>query len=146
MKSEFTTDIATFCVFDVLSLENRLDDVDDWWCTPRDEVEPINSGNVIFVGLGADGTYGLNIVEELKDPQISLNLKVPSGRIFLGAAEETTGGELRPEGYRGGGFLEIETGSYCLSFLLSVGNLFVSFEKSEDSTNYISEPIDLGLR
>jgi Family of unknown function (DUF6386) len=144
VKNEFTTDIATFCIFDLSSLEDRLNDVDDWWCTPWDEVEAVNSGNVIFVGLGADGNYGLSITDNIDKPDISLKLKVPSGKIFLGAADETTGGGLSPEGYRGGGFLSMPVGNYAVSFSLSNGELLVSMTLGGDGINSIKEPISLG--
>jgi hypothetical protein len=146
MKNEFTTDIATFCAFDLLSLEDRFNDVDDWWCTPWDEADAVNAGNVIFVGLGADGTYGLTIVEAIDNPDISLKLKVPSGKVFLGAADETTGGGLRPEGYRGGGFLEISPGNYIFSFSFKKDELFVSMTKGGDGLNSVLEPVSLELR
>ncbi len=145
MKNEFTTDIATFCVFDLLSLADHFDDVDDWWCTPRSEVDAVNAGKVIFVGLGADGNYRLKFVDTVDSPAILLNLKVPSGRIFLGAADETTGGGLLPEGYRGGGFLDTAPGNYVFSFSLRKSELLVSMAQGGTGINSVTEPVDLGL-
>lgn len=44
-------------------------------------------------------------------------LKVPSGRVFVGAAEEVTSDGLEPEGVRGGVFLDVERGTCLLSVL-----------------------------
>ncbi|WP_429865035.1 DUF6386 family protein [Enterobacter roggenkampii] len=33
----------------------------DWWSLPEDEVEEVNKGNVLFLNLGDDGAYKVNI-------------------------------------------------------------------------------------
>jgi hypothetical protein len=43
-----------------------------------------------------------------------MNLRAPSGRIFLGAAEEVTADGFEPEAIRGGMFLDVQPGGYWL--------------------------------
>ncbi|MGM1019737.1 MAG: DUF6386 family protein [Bacillota bacterium] len=52
----FTTDTATFCLFDTEALKHRLDDEPDWWSVEEDELGELNQGNVAFFNLRADGT------------------------------------------------------------------------------------------
>lgn len=60
---KFATDTATMCIFDLASLKDRLADDADWWCTPQDELNQVNMGNCIFLGLGSDGNYGIHLVD-----------------------------------------------------------------------------------
>jgi hypothetical protein len=112
-KIIITTDTATLCVFDLCQLKHRLNDDADWWTTPDAELEEMNRGNVAFLNLGSDGTYeiSLNTVHDPKSVQVCL--KVGSGRVFVGAAEEVTSGGLEPEGLRGV-FVDLEPGTYLL--------------------------------
>ncbi|QDV17174.1 hypothetical protein Pan153_18090 [Gimesia panareensis] len=111
---EFVTDTAMFCVFDLASLRHRIDDDCDWWSVPDEELIELNAGNVAFIGLGEDGKYSLDLSESPDDVDCTLNLKCPSGRIFLGAGEEVTGEGLEPEAIRGGTFLTVVPGNYRL--------------------------------
>jgi hypothetical protein len=114
LKGEFVTDTATMCIFDLACLKHRLDDDVDWWCSPDTELEEVNRGNAAFLNLGSDGKYAFTFVEELQCPQLEMNLHVPSGRIFLGSAEEVTADGLEPEAIRGGMFIDVQPGEYVL--------------------------------
>jgi len=102
------------CVFDIASLKHRLEDEGDWWSTPDAELEEVNRGNVAFLNLDSDGKYSFTIVAKLQSPQVEMNLRVPSGRIFLGAAEEVTAEGFEPEATRGGTFINVHPGNYRL--------------------------------
>ena len=114
MKFKFVTDTATMCVFDLDCLRHRLEDDADWWSIPKYELEEVNLGNVAFLNLSGDGIYSVELVEHPFEHQISVNLRVPSGRIFFGAAEEVSAEGLEPDCTRGGAFVEVESGKYTL--------------------------------
>ncbi|WP_430444408.1 DUF6386 family protein [Sphingorhabdus contaminans] len=61
---EVSTDTATICIFDKTCLAHRKDDVGDCWSAPRNELEEVASGNALFLNLGQDGTYNVNIFSE----------------------------------------------------------------------------------
>ncbi|QJE03512.1 hypothetical protein HH212_21035 [Massilia forsythiae] len=102
------------CVFDIASLKHRLEDDADWWSIPDAELAEVNRGNVAFLNLGSDGKYSFTFAEEVQCPQVEVNLRVPSGRLFAGAAEEVTAEAFEPEAARGGMFIDIQPGEYTL--------------------------------
>lgn len=147
MNYRFVTDTATLCVFDPASLRHRLNDDADWWSIPEDEIEEVNSGNVAFFGLGRDGRYDVEVVDSFKTTN-PINLKCPSGKIFIGAGEEVSSDGLEPEAVRGGGFLQMEPGFYELHAQF-VGNstIRIAFLRtSEFSVNSFTQPIRLDPR
>lgn len=143
MKLNFVTDTATLCVFDVASLRHRLSDDADWWSIPEDEIDEVNRGNAAFFGLGRDGLYQVEVVESLRttDP---VRLIIPSGKVFIGAGEETTSDGLEPEGLRGG-FIQIDPGTYELhAKFVGASQIQVALYKtSEFIANKFTRPIRL---
>jgi hypothetical protein len=102
----FATDTATMCIFDVECLKHRLADDADWWSVPEGELGEVNAGNVAFLGLGCDGGYSVSVVDSPPAARtISVRLKCPSGRFFVGVGEEVTADGLEPECVRGGQFV-----------------------------------------
>lgn len=55
------TDTTTLVIYDLISLKHRINEDVDWWSLPEDEVEEVNKGNVLFLNLGDDGAYKVNI-------------------------------------------------------------------------------------
>ncbi|WP_434058166.1 DUF6386 family protein [Enterobacter sichuanensis] len=55
------TDTTTLVIYDLMSLKHRIKEDVDWWSLPEDEVEEVNKGNVLFLNLGDDGAYKVNI-------------------------------------------------------------------------------------
>jgi hypothetical protein len=139
----FSTDTATMCIFDLAALKHRLSDDADWWSIPRAELEEVNLGNVAFLGLGEDGSYSVTIVDHVDGPTISTNINVPSGQIFLGAAEEVTGDELEPEALRGGAFLRIPTGIYNIRAKRDENKISISFSITTNMGNEHTELLRL---
>ena len=140
----FVTDTGTMCVFDLASLKSRLGDDADWWCTPQDELNELNAGRCMFIGLGGDGNFNVHISQSIDKPQLKLNFAAPSGRVFLGAAEEVTADGREPEAVRGGGFVNIVPGSYTLSVRREGSNVTVAFSRQTGGiTNFLSTPIFL---
>ncbi|HHK8077636.1 TPA: DUF6386 family protein, partial [Serratia marcescens] len=110
----FTTDTATLSIFDLVSLNHRVSDDADWWSIPEDELEEVNKGNVLFLNLGEDGQYTVRVVDNISENYKSLFFNVPSGKVFVGAGEDTSGGDLEPDGsdYMSGVFLILDIGNY----------------------------------
>lgn len=116
-----TTDTATACIFDPACLRHRKSDVGDWWSIPECELEEVNNGNALILNLGSDGTYHFNLIDQSIEG-VQLQLKVPSGRLFVGPGEELTGGDLEPDDSWGGEFLDVEPGLYVCT-LARKGNV-----------------------
>ena len=144
-KFSFTTDTATLSIFDLASLKHRISDDPDWWSIPDDELDEINKGNVLFLNLGDDGCYNVDVHDDIDENYGCLSLKVPSGKIYVGAGEDTSGGDLEPDGsdYMSGVFLEIAPGNYEVKFKKTVNDITLSLNISGDGTNDIKELVRL---
>lgn len=142
-KFSFTTDTATLTIFDLASLKHRVHDEADWWSIPEDEIYEINQGNVLFFNLGNDGDYIVTINDDLDEAYGPFFLKVPSGRVYIGAGEDTSGGELEPDGsdYMAGVFLELAPGNYEFKIKKLNDNIILSLKESEGNINNIKELI-----
>ncbi|MDQ0466962.1 hypothetical protein QO010_004759 [Caulobacter ginsengisoli] len=110
-----TTDTATICIYDVPALAHRKDDVGDWWSIPARELEEVNNGNVLFLNLGCDGTYAVDITVEESVGLEAFELNAPSGRLFVGPGELVSGGGLEPDDAWGGTFIDLPPGHYRCS-------------------------------
>ncbi|MGI9710441.1 DUF6386 family protein [Serratia marcescens] len=133
----FTTDTATLSIFDLVSLKHRVSDDADWWSIPEDELEEVNKGNVLFLNLGEDGQYTVRVVDNINENYKSLFLNVPSGKVFVGAGEDTSGGYLEPDGsdYMSGVFLIMDIGNYEVRFRRDSLDIAISFIKSSENKN-----------
>ena len=134
LQGKFVTDTATMCIFDIACLKHRLEDDVDWWSTADAELDEVNRGNVAFLNLGSDGKYSFTFFEEIQCPQVEINLNVPSGRIFIGAAEEVTADGFEPEAVRGGMFIAVEPGKYKLCVSRDDTDISVSLHVTHSST------------
>lgn len=106
------TGTATLCVFDPALLRHKLDDESDWWSIPSAERAAVNAGQVAFFNVGGDGAYDLVVHDELAEPHASVHLAIVSGRVFVGAGEDVTGGGLEPDTAYGGLFVDVPAGNY----------------------------------
>ncbi|WP_308352508.1 DUF6386 family protein [Serratia marcescens] len=133
----FTTDTATLSIFDLVSLKHRVSDDADWWSIPEDELEEVNKGNVLFLNLGEDDQYTVRVVDNISENYKSLFLNVPSGKVFVGAGEDTSGGGLEPDGsdYMSGVFLILDIGNYEVRFRRDSLDIVISFIKSSENKN-----------
>lgn len=141
----FSTDTATLTIFDLSSLSHRISDTSDWWSIPEDEMDEINKGNVVFLNLGSDGNYLVEIHDDIPDDFGSLNLNIPSGKVFIGAGEDTSGGGLEPNGsdYISGEFINLSPGVYQVKFKRECSIIALAFIKSSVCTNNIETLIRL---
>lgn len=145
---KFVTDTSSICVFDLGSLKHRLNDDADWWCWPPEEqVSELNAGNVAFIDIGGDGGYVASLqFSPLVNPQIEAHLSCPTGRVFIGAAEEVTADGLEPDCTRGGIFLSIPVGNVILQVErgLEEGALRLALLLAvEAATNKFTQPLRL---
>lgn len=95
---QFVTGTATMCLFDLASLKHRVEEPSDWWSIPEDELAEVNAGNCLFFNLGADGLYEVlwrvdisNSTSAVPEGGQVFYLQVPTGSVFLGAAEDVSG-------------------------------------------------------
>lgn len=141
----FTTDTATLAIFDLHAIAHRKSDTADWWSVPDDELDEVNKGNIAFLGLINDGVYVVNLVDDVDDPDITVCINCPSGNIFIGAGEDTTGGDLEPDSsdYISGKIMIIPIGYYKVSIKRHLNNLLISLKDSDVYKNYLNETIKL---
>ena len=137
------TDTATICIFDLEAMRHRKDDVGDWWSLPRNELAEVRSGNALFLNLGSDGTYRIE-VSQLNDPTVEgFCLKTPSRRVFIGAGEEMSGGGLEPTGVCGGLFLDVDEAHQKVSITRTDNTLAIKFQAAEAFENDVTNLINL---
>ena len=139
------TDTATLVIYDLMSLKHRINDDADWWSLPEDEVEEINKGNVLFLNLGDDGIYKIDIKNDICEYTGSLFLKVPTGKVFIGAGEDVTGGDLEPDDSDAisGEFITLEPGSYEVKYKKQGSDVQISFTKAVFTENSLEEGVYL---
>ena len=112
-----STDTATLVIFDPACLLHRLTQESDWWSIASEELAELNAANAVFLNLGSDGNYEVHvetssISEAAKDKILLNNI---SGRFFIGAAEDVTGGDLEPSEEYGGFFIDAPPHIYGLT-------------------------------
>ncbi|MCM3170843.1 DUF6386 family protein [Paenibacillus sp. MER 99-2] len=144
----FITDTSTMCIYDLGTLKHRLQDTVDWWSIPEDELAEVNAGHCLFINLGADGAYdvdwslnaSLSEGERTGEGQIYY-LNVPTGKIFMGAAEDVTADELEPDEACEGVLLELEPGSYACIIWRESNRIHVTMEPSVKGSNHLEDLI-----
>lgn len=139
------TDTATLVIYDLMSLKHRINDDADWWSVQEDEVEEINKGNLLFLNLGDDGAYKVHIKNDVDEYTGSLFLSVPSGKVFIGAGEDVTGGDLEPDDSDAisGEFISLDPGSYEVKYKKQGSDVLVSFTKATITGNSLEEGVYL---
>ncbi|MDB5979609.1 MAG: hypothetical protein JWQ69_624 [Pseudomonas sp.] len=147
MVQEFTidTDTATIAVFDLAAIRHRISDTPDWWSIIKDEVQEVNYGNIAFWGVGQDGSYRIIIAEDIAEGFGALNLGFPSGQVFIGAGEDTTGGDLEPDGSDAiqGSVVSFKPGNYLLKYKKTGSILELAFSPSKERNNQLEDSIRL---
>ncbi|MGH6651841.1 MAG: DUF6386 family protein [Sphingopyxis sp.] len=137
---EVFTDTATICVYDLTCLRHRKDDVGDWWSIPEDRFVEMRTGNVLFFDVGDDGGYAIDVVDDPIDG-VRRILKVPSGRVFIGPGEETSGGGFEPDGSWGGDFISLDPGFYICTVARSEDRILLNFQRTHEGTNIVEDSI-----
>jgi hypothetical protein len=133
MRSRFKTDTATLIVVDPACVRHRLDDDADWWSIPADEVGEVNRGNALFVNLGSDGVYELDVTTEFPPSdakRADALIRNESGRFFVGAGEYMTSEGMEPEAVYGNIFVDRPPGTYRAVVWMIGSTLFVNLTPS----------------
>ncbi|MDP8776092.1 DUF6386 family protein, partial [Serratia marcescens] len=84
-----------------------------------------------------DGQYTVRVVDNTSENYKSLFFNVPSGKVFVGAGEDTSGGDLEPDGsdYMSGVFLILDIGNYEVRFRRDSLDIVISFIKNSENKN-----------
>lgn len=139
------TDTATLCCYDLAALEHRLEDTADWWSIPEDELQEVNAGNCLFLNLGDDGLYEVQWrVQEapLKSEQgMCFYFRAPSGNVYLGSADDVSGGELEPDELSQGIFLQLKPGNYACAVFKKDTQISVTLSPSVQGQNRLDDLI-----
>ncbi|MBC3949867.1 DUF6386 family protein [Pseudomonas folii] len=145
MLKEFSifTDTATISIFDIDAMKHRVSDSPDWWSIVEDEIIEINEGNIVFLGLGEDGNYTIKVLDTIENEAGSLNIHFPSGNVFIGAGEDTSGGDLEPDGSDviQGETLNFTPGNYSMKFTREGSVIELCFTPGLEKQNAIKEPV-----
>lgn len=138
-----STDTATLSVFDLDAIKHRVSDTADWWSLPEDEIKEINNGNIIFIGLTNDGIYKIDVTKHIDKPDITLFIKVTSGTVFIGAGEDTSGGDLEPDNSDAisGKLFPLPINNYAVSFKKDGDVIHVSFKPSKSYLNNLEASV-----
>ncbi|SLK12087.1 MULTISPECIES: DUF6386 family protein [unclassified Paenibacillus] len=144
-KFQIFTDTAALCLYDLAALKHRVEDTPDWWSIAEDELTEVNAGNCLFLNLGEDGQYEVtwsldDAGKELKTAPV-YHLRVPSGNVYLGAADDVSGGELEPDESCGGVLLQIEPGNYACMILRESNQIWITIKPSLQSENSLNDLI-----
>jgi hypothetical protein len=118
MRFKMNTDTATLAVFDPSCLTHRLNQNDDWWSVPDQEINEVNSGNICIVGLDEDGIYDVDVKFgdiTVQKPSIESLLR-GRRRLYIGPGEDIVAGGIGPDQMRnpGGKFIDVTEGTYVI--------------------------------
>jgi len=74
-------------------------------------------------------------------------LRVPSGQVFIGSGEDTTGGGLEPDGsdVNRGQFITLDKGTYCMRYKGEAGIIHLAFSPSTTCCNHLTDAIRLPM-
>lgn len=118
LSTDFFTDTAEICVFDPVCLKHRFSDSADLWTVPSEALKEMNDANIMFVDVGADDTYLIEI--KLTDTPLQFRsgvssvVKCKSGVLFIEPGEETTSDECEPTDEFGSLFLNLKSAIYLV--------------------------------
>lgn len=144
-KFQFFTDTAALCLYDLGALKHRVGDTPDWWSIAEDELTEVNAGNCLFLNLGEDGQYEVtwSLDDAGKEPENAqvYHLRVPSGKVYLGAADDVSGGELEPDESCGGVLLQMEPGNYACAISRNNYRIWINIKPSLQSKNSLNDLI-----
>ncbi|NEU64776.1 DUF6386 family protein [Paenibacillus sp. ALJ109b] len=144
-KFQFFTDTAALCLYDLAALKHRVEDTPDWWSIAEDELIEVNAGNCLFLNLGEDEQY--EVTWSLDDAGIKVenaqvyHLRVPSGKVYLGAADDVSGGELEPDESCGGVLLQLKPGNYACAISRNNNRIWINIKPSLQSENSLNDLI-----
>jgi hypothetical protein len=137
------TDTATICIFDLVAMAHRKDDVGDWWSLWQNREIEIRGGNALFVNVADDGTYRVKVTHREDANLPGYCLATPSGSLFIGPGEEMSGGGFEPDGKWGGFFLPVNLPYQKVSVSRDGDTVSINLQASELFENDAIESIRL---
>ena len=146
-KFTLTTSTASVCIFDPECLSHRVDNQPDWWSDFMEEIDEINKGNVMIVGLGVDGTYEATVDGANDDSceSVTALVRCRSGCFFVGPGEEITGGGFEPAtlNNRTGIFVDLTPSTYRVTVAKRHSNqISIGFELEDgDASNCVEDQL-----
>lgn len=138
-----STDTATICIFDPAAIQHRKDDVGDWWSIPRDREAEIVKCSALFVDVGDDGNYQVEVAQNPSAGMLGFCLASPSGRVFVGPGEEMSGAGFEPTGEWGGMFISVEGPYQRVSVVRRQDVIYINMRRTEPFENEAVESIKL---
>lgn len=141
------TDTATMCLYDLAALKHRVEDTSDWWSIPADELAEVNAGHCLFLNLGADGVYEVEWsmqdvdAERVAERGKVYHLQVPSGNVYLGAADDVSGGDLEPDESCEGVLFQLKPGNYACIISREASRIAIVMTPSIQGNNTLDELI-----
>lgn len=141
------TDTATMCLYDLGALKHRVEDTSDWWSIPADELAEVNAGHCLFLNLGADGVYEVEWsmqdvdAERVAERGKVYHLQVPSGNVYLGAADDVSGGDLEPDESCEGVLFQLKPGNYACIISREASRIAIVMTPSIQGNNTLDELI-----
>lgn len=115
------TDTATVALFDMATLQHRVDDDGDWWTIAVSAEPEVASGKVCIVSVADDGVHQVRVTTEGLTPDerayacdvAKCGLEVSSGRVHVLGGEWLPGEGLTPPDTN---VLALPNGSYDIEF------------------------------
>lgn len=138
-----STDTATICIFDLTAMQHRKDDVGDWWSIPRDREMEIVNRSALFLDVGDDGSYQVEIEQNPAERTSDFCLSSPSGRVFVGPGEEMSGAGFEPTGEWGGIFIPVDGPYQRVSVVRRLNTIHVNMAPTEPFENEVVESVQL---
>ncbi|WP_340013990.1 DUF6386 family protein [Paenibacillus sp. FSL K6-1318] len=144
---QMVTDTATMCLYDLAALKHRVEDTSDWWSIPADELAEVNAGHCLFLNLGADGVYEVEWsmqdvdAERVAERGKVYHLQVPSGNVYLGAADDVSGGDLEPDESCEGVLFQLKPGNYACIISREASRIAIVMTPSIQGNNTLDELI-----
>lgn len=138
-----STDTATICIFDLVAIQYRKDDVGDWWSIPRDREVEIVKRSALFIDVGDDGNYQVEVVQNPAEGMLEFCLASPSGKAFVGPGEEMSGAGFEPTGEWGGIFIPVDGPYQRVSVVRRRDAIYLNMRPTEPFENDAIESIQL---
>lgn len=136
-----STDTATICVFDLAAMRHRKDDAGDWWSIPADELKEVREANALFLNLGKDGAFQVEVSRVADASADGYCLSTPSRRIFIGPGEEMSGGGFEPTGEWGGFFVAVDAPYQKVSVTRHGNTIVIGLQPSQPFDNALLDLI-----
>lgn len=145
----FATDSATLAVFDIdVARQYKYHEYHDWWTLWECALLATNAGEIAIVDLGCDGIYTIDIVNPdrlVSPPHLTINIRCPSGKLYVCPGEDIPAGGLEPDETCSGKLIQVEgVAVRCHFRRVNDTSIQVALEvHTGDATNNFTQPTRL---